>query len=136
MKAALAVWDGHMSPVLDVSQQALILTIENGVVTGRSLESIAAPTPASKLARLTELGVETLVCGAVSEPLRLELMSHGLKVIGFVAGEIEQVVASFLSGELPCPALTMPGYRGGEQRLRPAPPPTRGHGRGGHSKRA
>ena len=60
MKAALTVWDGRMSPVFDVSREALVLTLENGAVVARSIENIETPTAALKLDRLTELGVETL----------------------------------------------------------------------------
>ena len=65
-----------------------------------------------------ELGIETLVCGAISEPLRHELTMRGVKVIGFVAGEIETVVEHFLAGTLPTPALSMPGCCGRRNRVR------------------
>jgi predicted Fe-Mo cluster-binding NifX family protein len=118
MKAALTVWDGRMSPVFDVSREALILTIENGAVAARSIESIETPTAPLKLDRLMELGVEMLICGAISEPLQHELTTKGVKVIGFVAGEIDDVVESFLSGTLPTPALSMPGCCGRQHRFR------------------
>jgi predicted Fe-Mo cluster-binding NifX family protein len=101
-----------MSPVFDVSREALILTIENGVVAARSMENIETPTPALKPDRLVELGVETLICGAISEPLNHELTARGMRVIGFVAGEIEDVLKSYLAGTLPTPALSMPGCCG------------------------
>lgn len=112
MKAALTVWDGRMSPVFDVSREALLLTIESGSVAARCVENIATPTAALKLDRLTELGVETLICGAISEPLHYELTTRGVNVIGFVAGEIDEVVETFLAGTLPTPALSMPGCCG------------------------
>ena len=118
MKAALTVWDGRMSPVFDVSREALILTIVNGAVVARSIESIETPTATLKIDRLIELKVETLVCGAISEPLHHELTTKGVKVIGFVAGEIDDVVESFLAGTLPTPALSMPGCCGRQHRFR------------------
>jgi hypothetical protein len=39
-------------------------------------------------------------------------------VIGFVAGEIDDVVEAFLAGTLPTPALSMPGCCGKQNRLR------------------
>jgi predicted Fe-Mo cluster-binding NifX family protein len=118
MKAALTVWEGRVSPVFDVSREALVLTIENGDVGARSRESIATPTAASKIDRLVEMGVQTVICGAISEPLQHELTVRGVKVIGFVAGEIDEVVASFLAGTLPTPLLSMPGCCRRQNRFR------------------
>jgi predicted Fe-Mo cluster-binding NifX family protein len=118
MKAALTVWDGRISPVFDVSRQSLILTIENGVTAARHSENIEAQTPAARIERLLTLGIETLICGAISRPLHHELTTRGVKVIAFVAGEIEDVVASFLAGTLPTPALSMPGCRREQKRFR------------------
>jgi predicted Fe-Mo cluster-binding NifX family protein len=125
VKAALAIWDGRVSPVFDVSREVEILTIENGTVAARCSRNIEAATPALKANRLVDLGVETLICGAISEPLRRELSARGVEVLGFVAGEIEVVVRAFLAGMLPAPALSMPGCHAGQNRF------GRGRGRGG-----
>lgn len=127
MKAALTAWQGRISPVFDVSREAVVLTVEDGVVVARGLESIETPTAALKLDRLAQLGVETLICGAISEPLHHELSTRGVKVIGFVAGEVDEVVESFLAGELPTPSLAMPGCCGRRKRARRCG----GWGRGG-----
>jgi predicted Fe-Mo cluster-binding NifX family protein len=118
MKAALSIWEGRMSPVFDVARQALVLTIENGVVSSRQTESIEAPAPAAKVARLLALGINTLVCGAISRPLHHDLTAKGVNVIAFVAGEIEAVVSSFIAGKLPSETLSMPGCRRRRRRLR------------------
>jgi predicted Fe-Mo cluster-binding NifX family protein len=104
--------------VFDVSREALILTIEKGVVASRSIENIETPIASLKLDRLTELGIETLVCGAITEPLQHELSIRGVRVIDFVAGEIDVVVKSLLDGTLPNPALSMPGCCGRQNRFR------------------
>ena len=118
MKAALTVWDGRVSPVFDVSREAVILTIANGAVGGRSTENIEAPTAALKIERLLVLGVETLICGAISEPLHRELTLRGVTVFGFVAGEIDEVVQALIADTLPAPALSMPGCCGRQNRFR------------------
>jgi predicted Fe-Mo cluster-binding NifX family protein len=115
---ALTVWDGRMAPVFDVSREALVLTIQDGSITSRSIESIETPTEWTKVDRLTELGVETLVCGAITESVHHELSVRGVKVIGFVAGEIDEVVKALLEGRLPTRALCMPGCSGRQKRFR------------------
>jgi predicted Fe-Mo cluster-binding NifX family protein len=131
MKAALTVWEGRVSPVFDVSREALVLTIEDGAVGARSRQSIDTPTAANKIDRLVEMGVQTLICGAISEPLQHELRIRGVKVVGFVAGEIDAVVASFLAGTLATPSLSMPGCCRRQNRFRAGRGGGGGGGRGG-----
>lgn len=130
MKAALTVWDGRISPVCDVSREAVILTIQNGTVVARARANIDAPTVALKTDRIVELGIKTLVCGAISAPLRLELLARGVNVVGFVAGEIDEVVTTFLAGALPTRALSMPGCCGTRRRFRGGQGVGRGPGPG------
>ena len=117
MKIALTIWNGRISPVFDVSREALILTIENATVATRCRECIEEPTAARKVCRLMELGVETLICGAISERLHQELITRGVQVVGFVAGDIEEVVQAFVAGKLPSPSLAMPGCCGKQNRF-------------------
>jgi predicted Fe-Mo cluster-binding NifX family protein len=118
VKVAVCTWDGRISPVFDVCKGAVVLSVHCGVVVARAHESLEMPTSSGKLERLRSLGVDTLICGAISEPLRRELTEGGIQVVGFVAGEVEEVVASFLAGTLPSPALSMPGCRGHRRRQR------------------
>jgi predicted Fe-Mo cluster-binding NifX family protein len=125
-----------MSPVFDVSREALVLTIADGTITSRSIENIETPIPLLKLERLTELGIQTLVCGAITKPLQHELSARGVKVISFVAGDIDEVVTSLLDGTLPTQALSMPGCCGRRNRFRGGQGRRRGHrhGRGGQQE--
>jgi predicted Fe-Mo cluster-binding NifX family protein len=126
MKVALAVWDGRVSPLFDVSREAEILTIERGAVAARLRENVEAPSAALKVRRLLVLGVETLICGAISEPLHRDLTARGVEVLGFVAGEVDEVLDAFIAGALPSPALSMAGCCGRQRRFRGG----RGGGRG------
>lgn len=117
MRAALTVWDERISPLFDVSREAVILSAKDGILVERRTERIEAPTAALKVARLLELGVNTLVCGAISEPLQHELTSRGIRVFGFVAGELAEVVQALVAGALPTPALSMPGCHRRWRRL-------------------
>jgi predicted Fe-Mo cluster-binding NifX family protein len=130
MKAALTVWDGRVSPVFDVSREALILTIEHGIVLARSHETIDMANALGKIDRLAEVGIETLICGAISEPVQHELTLKGIKVIGFVAGEVDEIVESFLAGNLPTPRLSMPGCCRKQNRFHGGRADGSGEGRG------
>lgn len=112
MKVALTIWDGRISPVFDVCREALVLSIENGAIAATSREIVEASDDAAKVRRLEALGIRTLICGAISEPLRREIEAQDVRVIAFVAGEIEEVVRAFLDDRLPDQKLSMPGCRG------------------------
>lgn len=119
MKAALTVWDGRISPVFDVTREAVVLTIENGAVAALAHESLDTPDAFLKVDRIVDLGIDVLVCGAISESLHRELGARSVTVYGFVAGELEEVIAALLAGTLPANALSMPGCHGRQQGHRP-----------------
>lgn len=127
MKLALAVWNGRVSPVFDAAGHLLVLEAEGDRIVRRREEDLAADEPHHKAARLAELGVETLICGAVSRPLAEMIAARGVRLIPFVAGGTDEVVAAFLAGALPAPDLTMPGCCGRRMRFRGG----RGGGGGG-----
>lgn len=118
MKVAVTIWDGRVSPVFDVSREALVLTVEEGAETGRCTSSLDSPIAALKVETLLGLGVDTLICGAISEALRHELTFRGVRVIGFVAGNLDEVIQAFLAGQLPARALAMPGCLVKRHRVR------------------
>jgi predicted Fe-Mo cluster-binding NifX family protein len=130
MRVALTVWEGRISPVFDVSREAVIVTLEAGRETDRRTERIEAPTDELKVSRLEQLEVDTLVCGAISENLRQALIGRGIEVLGFVAGTLEEVLEALEAGTLPGPALAMPGCGGRQFRMRGRQGQGRGQGQG------
>ena len=108
MRIAMPIWNGRVSPVFDVARRIVVLDVENGKIAARQEETIG-DDPMRKLEGLQGLGVETLLCGAVSQPVAALLASRGIQVIPFLAGDIEEVVKAFLEGALPAPAFAMPG---------------------------
>lgn len=111
MRTALAIWNGRISPVFDVSRQILLLDIENGTIVAKSSQRLDEHDPVRRAARLSEMGVETLLCGAISKPLANLLTAYGIKIISFIAGNVEEVISAYLAGDLPNPTMVMPGCR-------------------------
>ncbi len=109
MKVALAVWNGRISPVFDVSRHILVLDIEKGAVAGKIEEACVDNNPAHRAYKMAELKVQTLICGAVSQELAGMLAAYDIKMIPFVAGVVEEVIDAYLAGNLPNPNLSMPG---------------------------
>lgn len=112
MKVALATWNGRISPVFDVARQVLILDVEDGREIARHEESLPGTDPQAQATRVGALGPRTLICGAISRPMAAMLDAGGIRVLPFTAGPVEDVLAAWLAGSLPDPALSMPGCCG------------------------
>ena len=128
MKVALATWNGRISPVFDVARQVLMLDIEDGRVTGRHEETLPGTEPQAQAGRLAALAPQTLICGAISQPMAAMLAATSIRVIPFTAGAVEEVLAAWLDGSLPNPALSMPGCCGRMRRCRGGGAGRRGFG--------
>jgi predicted Fe-Mo cluster-binding NifX family protein len=109
MKAAFAVWDSRIAPVFDVARQIHIVEAESGRIVGEAQEDLADDMPAQKARRLAELGVDTLVCGAISRPMQVMVAAYGIRVIPFVTGDLREVIRAWLSGRIEDDLFTMPG---------------------------
>jgi hypothetical protein len=110
-RIAVTVWGDRISPVLDVSNRALLLTVQDGG-TSDYVELALPDGGSAKFSVLAGRGVRTILCGAVSGALAEQAAAFGLQLIAFLAGEVEQVVAAYVAGQLPQPSLAMPGCRG------------------------
>jgi hypothetical protein len=109
MKAAFASWNNRIAPVFDVTRQVRVVESQSGIPVGAAQEVELDGLPLTRALRLAELGVGTLVCGAISRPLRDLVASQGIQVIPFVAGELDEVVRAWLGGGLAGDAFAMPG---------------------------
>ena len=117
MKAAFAARDNRIAPVFDVVRQIHLVEAEAGQVVSETQELLADDLPVQKALRLAELGIGTLVCGAISRALHEMVAANGVRVIPFVAGDLREVIEAWLRGGLDRNAFAMPGC-GGRGRFR------------------
>ena len=118
MKVGIPTWDGRVSPVLDVARRLLLVDIRENAELTRREEEIEEVPLATRVKRIRELGVEVLICGAVSWPLEAALAAAGVRVIAQTCGPVEDVLPAFLSGRLADGAFLMPGCCGRRRRMR------------------
>ncbi len=109
MKVAFAAWENRIAPVFDVAKQVLVVDAAAGGPRTQAMEAVNAELPAQKALRLVELGAETLVCGAISRPMQGIVEAYGIRVVPFVAGDLEDVVAAFFAKGPAMDAFAMPG---------------------------
>jgi predicted Fe-Mo cluster-binding NifX family protein len=116
-KAAFPCWEGRIAPLFDTARELHVVEAEAGKVLS-TVEALLPSGPlGQKAASLAGLGVETLVCGAISRQMKGVVASFGINVVSFVSGERDDVVQSWLRGGLDRGAHAMPGC-GGRRRNR------------------
>ncbi len=113
MKLAMPVWDDCISTVLDFSDCLLVIDSESGVINNRSMVSFAGNTMVEKVARLRELDIQVLLCGAVSRSMERMIMALGMDIVPFLKGRVDDVLSAYFSGRLIEPGFMLPGCRRG-----------------------
>ncbi|MFC1597717.1 NifB/NifX family molybdenum-iron cluster-binding protein [Planctomycetota bacterium] len=109
MRVAIPAWNDRVSPVFDAARHLLVVDVEDNTEVSRGeavFEEMALPLRAERLAYL---GVNVLICGAISEPLEQMVAALGVTVIPHTCGPVEEVLGAFLSGQLAEKAFLMPG---------------------------
>ncbi len=109
MKIAIPNWRGRISPVFDVCTNLLLVDVAESKEQARELIAINGPHPQDRTKLLTQHGVDVLICCAISKPVELAVVAAGIEVVPQTCGEIEQVLASFIGGQLGQSEFLMPG---------------------------
>ena len=125
MKIAIPTWNGRVSPVFDAASRLVVVEVGEEGEYSRFETDISEHFPPSKTIRLTGLGVDTLICGAISRPLIYMITSAGITLIPGISGSVEDVLQAFLKGNLFDIQFLMPGCPGHWGKG-----PGKGYGRG------
>ena len=141
MKIAIPTFGTRVSPRFDCAQEIAIVTVDEGRPSERLELAASDWPPHERIHRLLEFGVDTVICGGIDRWTTMALQSAGVTIYGWVAGEVEDAIATLLKGDLDDEAAMQ---RGGRCRCRrfagdkgagtaqPVPPQgIRRHGRGG-----
>jgi len=113
MKVTFAILNNRIAPVFDVAGLLHIVESEAGKVVSSEEEFLPIDLlPVQKAARLIDLVISTLICGAISRPLYDTIVANGIKVIPFIAGDLDEVVHAWLNGRSDWNLFAMPGCCG------------------------
>jgi predicted Fe-Mo cluster-binding NifX family protein len=112
MRIAISISDGRISPVFDVARRLLVVDVDDRHELSRVDNVLEDVELTSQARRVADLGVDVLICGAVSLPLEKMLLAAGVDVMSRRCGEAEQVLNAFIAGELTEQLFLMPGCCG------------------------
>jgi len=109
---ALPNCQGRVSPVFDVAARLLVVDLKNSSEPKSREVVLFEHTSEGIVRNLHELKIKVLICGAISVGLKQALQQVGIRVVAEVCGDIEGVLAAYLSGQLCSPEFKMPGCCG------------------------
>lgn len=100
MRVAVPVYESRVSPRFDCTTGLLVATVADGAVGDREVVADEASNPLERIGRLRELGVEAVVCGAVTGFELRQLAANGIEVFPWVSCEADAALAALARGEL------------------------------------
>lgn len=113
MSVAIAHWEGRVSPVFDVSRHLLLAPEKGDQEELRRREvALTQEGPQHRAREVAGLGVTVLLCGAVSKTLETALANAGVHVIGFLCGNVDEVLDGYYHDQLGQKRFRMPGVPG------------------------
>ncbi len=118
MKVAVTVWENTVSTVCDFCNRLLVFDVMGNEVKNKSFMPFETRILPERVNILEELGVEVLLCGAISRPLERMIRTSGVKVIPCLRGSIEEVIGAYLVGGLSDARFTLPGFGPGASCIR------------------
>lgn len=113
MRLAVAVWGSEVSPVFDFAHRIIVVQCDEAHEQARYQYELPEESMSSRAERLRELGVNILMCGAISNPLAKMVRGLGIILIPWKCGLIEEVLMAYFSGNLQDPRFSMPGVSNG-----------------------
>jgi predicted Fe-Mo cluster-binding NifX family protein len=111
MKLAITVWNGRIAPLFDVAKHLLVIeTVGFGTPLGKMINvELQDDRVEHKIEALVSLGVDAVVCGAISREYEEALMAAGIEMDAFVAGDVADVLDAWQSGVMRQRGYSMPG---------------------------
>lgn len=109
MRCAIPVWRERVSTVCDFSRSILLIDVRGNREIARREVSLPEEPALQRAARLGRLGVGVMLCGAISQTLAWFVTQAGIRLVPFVSGPVDEVLAAYLCGRLTDPRFLLPG---------------------------
>lgn len=110
MKIAIPIWEDKVSPVLDAASRLLIVEVVDQKEASRFETYLDEQDFSRRCVRIRRLGVDTLICGAISRAFSKILEASGIHIVPGISGHPEDVLDAYLKGNLFSSKFLMPGY--------------------------
>ena len=110
MKIAIPVWNDRVSPIFDVARTIRVVDLDTDqdLVVADSTYSLERGRPTSTL---DALGVDLLVCSAISPAVESAVWVLGVEVISDICGSPNEIVQALAAGDVELSRFRSPGSR-------------------------
>jgi predicted Fe-Mo cluster-binding NifX family protein len=109
MKIAIPIWERKVSPVFDTASRLMVLQIDEKKEKSRFETYLDEQELSRRCIRISGLGIDVLICGAISRPFQKMLLASGVAIVPWISGEVEEVLQAYLRGNLFHSKYLMPG---------------------------
>ena len=100
MKIAVTCENNEVFQHFGHTPEFAVFTVENGKVASKRILSCGGTGHGALAGLLKEGGVDLLICGGIGGGAQMALAEAGIQLIGGASGNVDEVVATFLKGEL------------------------------------
>ncbi len=100
VKIAVPLFALRVSPPFDCAGVFLFATVEHGEIVACQKLSASGWNRRERVKKISELGVDTLICGGLDKQSARLLVFCGIRMYTWVTGMAEDALHSFLKGEL------------------------------------
>jgi predicted Fe-Mo cluster-binding NifX family protein len=95
--------------VFDFSRRILLIDVSGSSELSRREMPLPNEPALQRAGRLKRWGVQVLLCGAVSRPLAWFVAQFGIRLVPFVSGPVDEVLAAYLCRRLDDHRFLLPG---------------------------
>jgi predicted Fe-Mo cluster-binding NifX family protein len=106
MRIAIPVWNGRVSPVFDVARRVHVFDVARETSTIQTSRTVEVEKPATAIAAL---GIDVVICSAISLVQEAALRRSGVEVISGVCGPADAIAADFAAGDTDLARFRAPG---------------------------
>ncbi len=96
MKIAIPVFHTKVSPRFDETQGFVLLETEKAHVIAKEKLVTKGWSAIAKMKQLVDVGIDTLICGAIDRASLQFLSANGISIYSWVTGEVDDAVVCFL----------------------------------------
>jgi predicted Fe-Mo cluster-binding NifX family protein len=106
---AVPEFHGCVSPTFDFCHRVTLWRLDEKGLRKTGERRCESLRPWERSAKLQDMEVDVLLCGAIGNELARDIKGRGIQVIHGLTGEVAEVVAAFASKTLDHPKFRMPG---------------------------
>ncbi len=119
MKVALNISGKRIAPLLDVGMDFYLCELKEQQVIKSASFTSSELFVEHRIRQLSRLGVQLLICGAISRQCRLMAESQGIQVVGFLSAEYQEVIELLCQSSVKAlQRFSMPGCQVQSRRRR------------------